>query len=163
MKEFKFIKEIIFLFLIIYILISCIYNKIIGEKKKFKKINFKNKKLYLCIAFLYGNCGLKTNKAVISRDGNLFLIETEDKSLNIESFNFNKEDIENMEIRENISSKSKEELWNNFTTGDAIGRSTTYAPVKTHKYYKVYDIKIYLKNNIKMHIQSTKAPYFIFE
>ena len=140
-----------------------LYIKSTSDKRKFKKINFKNKKLYLCVFFLYGNCNLKTNKAVISRDGDLFLIETEDKNLNIESFSFNKEDVENIEIRENLSSKSGWDQWNNFTSPDTIGMHSTYTTTKTQKYHKVYDIKIYLKNNIKMHIQSTKSPYFIFE
>lgn len=155
---------IIFVVIIFFIL----YIKSTSDKRKFKKINFKNKKLYLCIFFLYGNCNLKTNKAVISRDGDLFLIETEDKNLNIESFSFNKEDVENIEIRENLSSKSSEQSWNDFASlshmgGGTPGLNTTYTVTKTTKYYKVYDIKIYLKNNIKMHIQSTKAPYFIFD
>ena len=153
-------KLIIILVVIIFLIL---YIKSTSDKRKFKKINFKNKKLYLCVFFLYGNCNLKTNKSVISRDGDMFLIETEDKNLNIESFSFNKEDIENIEIRENLSSKSQVQHWNNFTTGDSIGRHTTFTPIQTHKYYKVYDIKIYLKNNIRMHIQSTKAPYFIFD
>ena len=85
---------------IVVILAFILYIKCTGEKHRFKKINFKNKKLYLCIFFLYGNCNLKTNKAVISRDGDMFLIETEDKNLNIESFSFNREDVENIEIRE---------------------------------------------------------------
>lgn len=149
--------------ILVAIVLLIFYMKSILEKRKFKKISFKNKKLYLCVFFLYGNCNLKTNKAVISREDNLFLIETEDKNLNVECFSFNKEDIEDIEIRENLSSKSQEQLWNNFTTSDTIGMNTTFTPVKTTKYYKVYDIKIYLKTNIKMHIQSTKSPYFIFD
>ena len=146
----------IIIFLILYISST-------SDKRKFKKINFKNKKLYLCVFFLYGNCNLKTNKAVISRDGDMFLIETEDKNLNIESFSFNREDVENIEIRENLSSKLGCNRWNNFTSPDTIGRHSTYTFTKATKFYKVYDIKINLKNNIKMHIQSTKPPYFIFD
>ena len=151
----------IIIFLILYISST-------SDKRKFKKINFKNKKLYLCVFFLYGNCNLKTNKAVISRDGDMFLIETEDKNLNIESFSFNREDVENIEIRENLSSKSGEQSWNDFSSlshmgGGSPGLNTTYTVTKTTKFYKVYDMKIYLKNNIKMHIQSTKPPYFIFD
>lgn len=153
--------ELIIVFSVIIFLI--LYIKSTSDKRKFKKINFKNKKLYLCVFFLYGNCNLKTNKAVISRDGNLFLIETEDKNLNIESFDFNKEDIENIEIKENLSSKSGSARWNNFTSPDTIGMHSTYTVTKTSKYYKIYDIKIYLKNNIKIHIQSEKSPYFIFD
>ena len=150
------------LIIFVVVIFLIFYIKGTSEKRKFKKINFKNKKLYLCVFFLYGNCNVKTNKAVISRDGDLFLLETEDKNLNIESFNFNIDEIENIEISENLSSKSQEQLWNNFTTGDTIGMNTTFTSVKNMKFYKVYDIKIYLKNNIKMHLQSTKSPYFIF-
>lgn len=152
--------------LILIIVIICIYLKSNLEKSKFKKINFKNKKMYLCVFFLYGNCNLKTNKAVLSRDKNNFLIETEDKDHNVESFGFSSDDVVNIEIKENLSSKSSEQLWNNFTTADHIGASglkTTYTATKTTKFYKVYDIKIILKNDIKMHIQSTKSPYFIFD
>ena len=152
--------------LILIIIVICVYLKSNLEKSKFKKIDFKNKKMYLCVFFLYGNCNLKTNKAVLSRDKDNFLIETEDKNYNVELFNFSKEDIVNIEIRENLSSKSSEQLWNNFTTADHIGASglkTTYTANKTAKFYKVYDINIFLKNNIKMHIQSTKSPYFIFD
>jgi len=153
--------ELIIIFGVIIFLIF--YIKITSDKHKFKKINFKNKKLYLCVFFLYGNCNLKTNKAVISRDGDLFLIETEDKNLNIESFSFNKGDVQNIEIRENLSSKSGWNRWNNFTSPDAIGIHSTYTMTQTTKYYQVYDIKIHLKNDIRMHIQSTKSPYFIFD
>lgn len=158
-----FMRTICFIAVIIIFIFTFLYSKIMGEKIKFKKIDFQNKKTYLCVFFLYGNCGLRTNKAVISRSDDLFLIETEDKELNIESFRFNKEDVENIEIKENLSSKSREQSWNNFTSPDTIGRHSTYTVTKTTKFYKVYDIKIYLKNNIKMHIQSTKPPYFIFE
>ena len=157
--------ELIIICVIIFLIF---YIKSTSDKRKFKKINFKNKKLYLCVFFLYGNCNLKTNKAVISRDEDLFLIETEDKSLNVESFSFNKEDVENIEIRENLSFKSVEQSWNNYDSlsnigGGSPGLNTTYTVTKTKKYCKIYDIKIYLKNNIKMHIQSTKSPYFIFD
>ena len=70
--------------------------------------------------FLYGNCGLKTNKAVISRDNDLFLIETEDKNLTIESFSFSKEDVEDIKIMENISSKSGWNSLSNFATSESL-------------------------------------------
>ena len=153
---------------IVVILAFILYIKCTGEKHRFKKINFENKKLYLCIFFLYGNCNLKTNKAVISREGDMFLIETEDNNLNVESFSFNMNEIEDIKIREKLSSKSGEQSWNDFTSltysgGGSPGLNTTYTTTRTTKYHKVYDIKINLKNNIKMHIQSTKYPYHIFE
>lgn len=158
--------ELIVIVLIIVIIYAYLKNNL--EKRKFKSINFKNKKMYLCVLFLYGNCDLKTNKAVLSRDKNDFLIETEDKNHNVESFRFNRDDIVNIEIRENLSSKSSEQLWNDFSSlshlgGGSPGLNTTYTATKTTKFYKVYDIKIFLKNDIKMHIQSTKSPYFIFD
>ena len=151
----------IYIVILILIVILIIYLK--NDKRKFKTINFKNKKLYLCCLFLHGTCNLKTNKAVISRNEDEFLIETEDNNSVVESFKFNKNDVKNIEIKENLSSKSSEQLWNNFTSADAIGRHTTFTPVKTIKFYKVYDITILLNNDIKMHIQSTKSPYYIFD
>lgn len=140
-----------------------IFFNVKNERKRFKSIDFKNKKIYLCLLFLYGSCNLKTNKAVLSRNGDTFLIETEDKDLKVESFKFDKLDILDIKVTENLSFKSATQLWNNFTSGDAIGRNTTFTPVKSTKYYKVYDIDIFLKNNIKIRLQSTKSPYFIFE
>lgn len=153
--------ELIILIFIVVLICICAKNNL--EKSKFKKINFKDKKMYLCVFFLHGNCNLKTNKAVLSRNDEIFLIETEDKNFNVESFSFNEQDILNVEIRESLSSKSSNQIWDNFTTGNTIGHNTTFTPVKTTKYHKVYDINIFLKGNIKIHIQSTKSPYFLFD
>ena len=133
----------IIIILIIIVLFVCFITN--SDKTKFKNIDFKCKKLYLCVIFLHGNCNLKTNKAVLSRNNDDFLIETEDKNLNVESFKFNKSDIDNIEIKENLSSKSKSQLWNNFTTGVTMGSNTTFTPVKTNKFIKIYNINISLK------------------
>ena len=103
---------------------------------------------------------MKTNKAVLSRNSNKYLLETESNDCKLESFSFDYDDIENIDINPNISSKSGETLWNNFTTSDRLGRYTTFTSVETIKYYKIYEIKIKLKNNVDIHLQSTKSPYF---
>lgn len=154
---------VIYVLVIILIVLLLIYLYFNRDKKKFKNINFKNKKLYLCVYFLYGNCGLKTNKAVLSRNNDEFLIETEDNNLIVQSFKFNKNDVVDISIQERLSTKSGESLWNNFTTGDTIGHNTTFTAEKTMKLKKVYDIRIVLRNDIKLHIQSNRSPYFLFD
>ena len=150
----------ILVIVLIVIVIICLCSN--NEKKEFKSIDFKDKKLYLCCVFLHGNCGLKTNKAVLSRNNDEFLIETEDKDLNVQTFRFNKSDILNVEINETLSTKRGSALLDNFTTGDTIGKQTTFTSQKTMKFKKVYDIRITLKNDINMHIQSDSSPYFLF-
>ena len=71
----------VYILIVTAILLLLIYWNSNSDKKKFKTINFKTKKLYLCVCFLYGNCGLKTNKAVLSRNDDEFLIETEDDNV----------------------------------------------------------------------------------
>ena len=155
--------KMIYILVVIFLMLLFIYINYNSDRKKFKSIDFKSKKLYLCVIFLYGNCGLKTNKAVLSRNNNEFLLETEDNNSVVQSFKFNKDDIVDITIQERLSTKSGESLWNNFTTGDTIGHNTTFTAEKTMKFKKGYDITIMLINDIKIHIQSNKSPYFLFD
>ena len=59
-------------FVILIIVIVILVMILNDNKKDFKTITFKDKKLYLIVQFLHGNCGLKTNKAVLSRNGDDF-------------------------------------------------------------------------------------------
>ena len=132
------------------------------ERRTYKSINFKEKKLYLCCKFLHGNCNLKTNKAVLSRNENEFLLETEDKEGKVESFGFNISDISDISVKEDMSSKSGTQFSNNHATSTQIGRHTSIESVKTLKLYKVYNIKIELNGEVHMHLVSKKNPEYLF-
>lgn len=151
---------LIYLIPIILIIVIVIILK--DERRTYKSINFKEKKLYLCCKFLYGNCNLKTNIAVLSRSEDNFLIETEDKEGIVESFSFNVSEILDIKVKEGLSSKSGTQLSNNHETSTKMGSQTSIESVKTLKLYKEYNIKIELKNGIHMCILSTKDPDYIF-
>lgn len=155
--------NMILTFVILIIVIVILVMILNDNKKDFKTITFKDKKPYLIVAFLHGNCGLKTNKAVLSRNGDDFLLETEDKEGKVESFKFNASQIVNVEVVEQLGRKSGNMYYDNFTSPDTIGRHSTYELVKTTNFKKEFDIKIVLQGDIKIHMLSDKSPEFILK
>ena len=152
-----------FIFLIPIILIIVIVIVLKDERRNYKNINFKEKKLYLCCKFLHGNCNLKTNKAVLSRNGDSFLLETEDNEGKVESFGFNISEIIDIKVKEGLSSKMSTQMTSNHAMHTSYNMYDGYDYINTFELYKIYDIKIELQNDIHIILISKKDPEYIFK
>ncbi len=151
------IYGILFIFIIVMVI------TLTDKRRNYKSIDFKGKKLYLICKFLYGNCGLKTNKAVLSRNDDEFLVETEDNEGRVESFKFNKNQIVDITIKEELGSKMGTSLYNAHESSTRLGHDNNFVEVPTMKFKKQYNINIMLQNDIHLRIISEISPYHIFD
>lgn len=136
------------------------------EKNKYHKINFKDKKEYLCVYYLYGNKDLKSNIGVLSKDGESYLLETEDK-VSIHSFSFLKNEVAKVEVKEtsgvgteNVIVASEYDMSKGYFSGGV--NATTFHREKAIKVKRIYKIKIILTNGMELYFESNKDPKFFF-
>ncbi len=136
------------------------------EKHKYNKISFKDKKEYLCVFYLYGNQDLKSNIGVISKKGDTYLLETEDK-VTIHSFSFSENEISFIEVKEKAGASSEDVIVGyNYDVSKSYfsGRgSGTFEKVKGIKISKLYEIKITLTNGMILTFESKKNPRNFFK
>lgn len=162
-------ENIVFLFQIgaFIILISGIIWTIFSdkEKNKYRKINFKNKKQYLCVYYLYGNKDLKSNIGVLSKEGDSYLLETED-SKGLYTFSFQNEEITFVEVKEKNGIGTVDTIVDSSydaSKGYFAGHNaTTFTTEKAVKVRKFYAIKISLTNGMILTLESNKNPEIFF-
>jgi len=135
------------------------------EKNKYRKINFKDKKEYLCVYYLYGNKDLKSNIGVLSKEGDSYLLETEDGK-GLYTFSFQKEEITFVEVKEKNGIGTVDTIVDfnyDASKGYFAGHNaTTFTTEKTVKVRKIYTIQISLANGITLTLESSKNPEIFF-
>jgi len=151
--------------LILVVIIIIFYFKYVknSDIKSYKSINFTNKKIFLCINYLYGPLKIKTNKGVISKHDNFFLLEVEDDDGNIENMTIDKSNILNIEIKNRPSFKSTNGYYSSFSSSDHIGPGANADEIyQKTKIKQIYEIKITLTTKEIICMECKKNPYSIF-
>lgn len=156
----------IFTLLAIFILIviSLLEVFIDQEKYKYRKISFKDKKQYLCVYYLYGNKDLKSNIGVLSKNGDTYLLETEDK-MSVHTFTFLENEIVKIEVEEKSGIGMDSQIaCNTFNCSkDLYVRNFEVEEGRKMRIKKVYSFKIALVNGMILALESSRNPDTFFK
>ncbi len=164
MENIVFAFQIVAIILFVGAILWMIFSD--KEKNKYRKINFKNKKKYLCVYYLYGNKDLKSNIGVLSDNVDNYLLETEDK-VAIYTFSFSKNEVLKVEVKETSGVGTENVIVNyeyDMSKGYFSGgmNATTFQSEKAIKVKRIYKIKIILINGMELCFESSKDPKFFF-
>lgn len=161
MENFIFsFQAVVFILLMIGILLMIFSDK---EKNKYRKINFKNKKKYLCVYYLYGNKDLKSNIGVLSDNGDSYLLETEDK-VTVHTFSFLKNEVVKVEVKvkSGIGMESQVVCHEFNASKDLYIDNFEVEEGRNMKIKKIYAINLTLSNGMKLCFESSKDPKYFF-
>lgn len=137
------------------------------EKHKYHKIDFKKKKEYLCVYYLFGKEGVKSNRGVLSKEGKTYLLEIEDE-VTVYKYSFESNKIKQIEIQEKTGIRMEDAIVGHeidhtkayFSGGMS---ATTFEYGKRMKIKKYYEIKITFIDGTTLNMESIKNPTYFFE
>lgn len=137
------------------------------EKMKYHQIDFKHKKNYLCVYYLFGIKNIKSNRAVFSKETETYLLEIEDE-LTVHPFSFHSKEIKQIEINAKTGINMADAIVGHdidhtkayFTGGTS---ATTFEYGKKMKIKKYYEIKITFVDGTTLNMESTKNPTYFFQ